>query len=167
MRKYQRGCVEIENYLNLLHCYWVFEKILFTLYFYVLAKTLQNGITFLQKLTTGFKNHTRNWNNFRQAVASPKSWNFMGVYLKNTFFQLKYYIQRIYLTLLSTTSVKVQQITYVIFDIYHESFFTTQLLCIFLAQTLHTLNKSPSKCKLLHFPLFRLKFTKFLMPCVK
>ena len=167
MRKYQRGCVEIENYLNLLHCYWVFEKILFTLYFYVLAKTLQNGITFLQKLTTGFKNHTRNWNNFRQAVASPKSWNFMGVYLKNTFFQLKYYIQRIYLTLLSTTSVKVQQITYVIFDIYHKSFFTAQLLYFFLAQTLHTLYKSPSKCKLLDVPLFRLKFTKFLMPCVK
>ena len=47
----------------------------------------------------------------------------------------------------------------------HQSFFTTQLLCIFLAQTLHTFyNSSPSKWKLSDFPLVRLKFTKFLIP---
>ena len=46
----------------------------------------------------------------------------------------------------------------------HKSFFTTQLHCIFLDQTLHTFYKSsPSKCKLSDFPLLRLKFNKFLM----
>ena len=50
----------------------------------------------------------------------------------------------------------------------HESFFMTQLLCIFLAQTLHTFYKSsPSKCKFLDFPLLVLKFTKFLMSFIK
>ena len=50
----------------------------------------------------------------------------------------------------------------------HKSFFTTQLLCIFLAQTLHTFYKtSPSKCKLSDFPLLVLKFTKFLMSFCK
>ena len=46
----------------------------------------------------------------------------------------------------------------------HQSFFTTQLLCIFLAQTLHTFYKSsPSKCKFSDFSLLGLKFTNFLM----
>ena len=59
----------------------------------------------------------------------------------------------IYLTLLSTTCVKIHQIT----------FFTTQLLCNFLAQTLHTFYKSsPSKSKFLKLPLFVLKFIKLL-----
>ena len=36
----------------------------------------------------------------------------------------------------------------------HKSFFTTELLCIFLAQTLHHFSKSsPSKCKCPDFPL--------------
>ena len=50
----------------------------------------------------------------------------------------------------------------------HQSFFTTQLLCIFLAQTLHTFCKSrPSKCKFSDFPLLRWKFTKFLISFFK
>ena len=50
----------------------------------------------------------------------------------------------------------------------HKSFFTTQLLWIFLAQTLHTFHKSsPSKCKFLDFPLLGLKFTKLLMSFFK
>ena len=89
---------------------------LVTLYTYVLAKILQNGAKFIQKLTPGFKNHMRNLSNFRQAVESPKSWNLMGFCPKNTFLQLKDYIERIYLTLLSTTCVKIHQITYVIFE---------------------------------------------------
>ena len=40
---------------------------------YVLAKLLQNGAKFIQKLTPDFKNHMRNLDNFRQAVESPKS----------------------------------------------------------------------------------------------
>ena len=144
------------------------KKIPFTLYDYVLAKILQNGAKFIQKLTLGFKNHMRNLNNFRQAVESPKSWNLMGFCPKNTFLQLKHYIQRIYLTLLSTTCVKIHQITYVIFETIYKSFFTTQFLCIFFAQTLHTFYKSsPSKCKFLDFPLLGLKFTNFLMSFFK
>ena len=58
----------------------------------------------------------RNLNNFRQAVESPKfkiqSATFVG---KNTFLQLKHYIHRIYLTLLSTTYVKLHQVPLVIF----------------------------------------------------
>ena len=53
--------------------YWGFKKIPFTLYTYVLAKILQNGAKFIQKLTPGFKNHMRNLENFRQAVESRKS----------------------------------------------------------------------------------------------
>ena len=46
----------------------------------------------------------------------------------------------------------------------HKSFFTSQLLCMFLARTLPTFYKSsPSKCKFSNFPLLVLKFTKFLM----
>ena len=41
-------------------------------YTYVLAKILQNGAKFIQKLTPISKNRMRNLNNFRQAVKSPK-----------------------------------------------------------------------------------------------
>ena len=53
-------------------------------------------VQFIQKLTPGFKNHMIN-------------------FMQNTFLQLNY-IQRIYLTLRSTTCVKIHQITYVIFE---------------------------------------------------
>ena len=93
---------------------------------------------------------------------------------KNTFLQLRH-IQRIYLTLFSTTRAKIRQMTYVIFEtsrkkkfFWKKSFFTTQLLCIFLTQTLHTFYKSStSKCKFSDFPLLALKITKFLMSFFK
>ena len=119
-------------FFNLAH--WGFKKIPFTLYTYVLAKILQNGATFVQKLTPGFQNHIRNLDNFRQAVESLKTFKFDMLLLskkficpKNTFLQLKDYIHRLYLTLLSTTSVKIHQITYVIFEtkshfFWHNSF---------------------------------------------
>ena len=70
----------------------------------------------MQKLIPDFKNH-RNLDNFRQAVKSLKCRNSMGyICLKTTSVQLKYYIQKIYLTLLSTTCVKIHQIPYVIFE---------------------------------------------------
>ena len=61
--------------------------------------------------------------------------------------------------------MKIHQTTYVTFGtINHFS----QLLCIFLAQPLHTFNKSsPSKWKFWDFLLLRLKFTKFLMSFFK
>ena len=100
----------------------------------------------------------RNFDNFRQAVESPKGWNSMGyICAKNTFLQLKHYIQRIYLTLLSTI-VKIHQIPYVIFETISH---TTQLVCIFLVQILHTFDRNiPSKSTFSDFPLPELKFRK-------
>ena len=119
---------------------------------------IQNGAKFLQKLTPGFKNPMRNLDNIRQAVESPKKWNLMGYFCpKNTLLQREHYLPKIYLTLLSTTCMKIHQITYVIFETIHNSFFTTQFLCIFFAQTLHTFYKRrPSKCKFSDFLLFGL-----------
>ena len=57
--------------------YWDFKKILFTLHPYLLAKVLQNGVKFIEKLTPGFKNHTMHLDNFKQSVGSPKSLNLM------------------------------------------------------------------------------------------
>ena len=106
-----------------------FEKIIFTLYAYVLAKILLNTAKFIQKLTPGLKNLMRNLNNFSQAVESTKTWNLMGFCPKHTFLQLKHYIQRIYLSLMWSNCVKIHQITFVILEtISHFS----QLLCIFL-----------------------------------
>ena len=67
----------------------------------------------LQKLTPDVKNHS-NLGNFRQAIKSPKSRSSMGYICLKTSLQLKHYIQKIYLTLLSTTCVKIHQIPYVI-----------------------------------------------------
>ena len=98
-----------------------------------------------------------------------QSWNLMGCFCpKNTFLQLEHDIPKIYLTLLSTTCAKIHQITYVIFETIYKSFFTTQFLCTFFAQTLHTFYKScPSKCKFSDFPLLESKFTNFLMSFFK
>ena len=92
-----------------------------------------------------------------------QSWNLMGYFCpKNTFLQLEHYIPKIYLTLLSTTCVKIHQITYVIFETIYKSFFTTQFLCIFFAQTLHTFYKSsPSKCKFSEPSNARVKVDQF------
>ena len=74
------------------------ELLLASLYTYVLANLLKNGA----KLTPDFTNHMRNFDDLRQAVECPKSWNSMGyVCLKATFVHLNHYLQ-IYLTLLWT-----------------------------------------------------------------
>ena len=66
---------------------------------------------------------------------------------------------RIYLTLLSTT-VKIHQISYVIFETISH-FWRHNLSVFFLAQTLHTFDRNiPSKCTFSDFPLLELKFTK-------
>ena len=83
---------------------------------------LQNGAKCIQKLTPRFKNHMRD--NFRQAVESSKSSNSMGYFCpKNIFLQLKHYIQRIHLTLLSTTCLKIHQIPCVIFETISQFFY--------------------------------------------
>ena len=71
-------CKKIEA--SLYSLYWGFKRIPFTLYTCVLAKILQNGAKFMQKLTPGFKNHMRNLDHVRQAVESPKSLNSVGCF---------------------------------------------------------------------------------------
>ena len=112
--------------------YWGFKKMSFKLYIYVLGKILQDRAKFIQKLTSDFKDHIRNLENLRKSVESPKSWNLMGYFRpKNTFSQLKQYIQRVYLI----SPIISENMRY---------FCDTFLY--FLAQTLHIFYKSsPSK----------------------
>ena len=153
------------NDQNLLSVTKVFCRCSLTLYTYVLAQALQNGTKFIQKLTIGFKNHMRNMRNFRQAVESPKSWNLMGFCPKNTFLQLKP-IQTIYLTLLSTTCVKIHQITDVIFET--TSHFSQHNPSVsFLLKHNILSRKEPIKVQFSDFQLLRLKLTKFLMSFFK
>ena len=129
------------------------------LYTYVLAKLLQNGKKFMQKLTKDFKNY-RNLDNSRQAVENPKVWHLMGyICLKTTLFHLKHYLE-IYLILLSTTCVKIHQIPDVIFEtISHFSRHNS-------SETLHTFDKKiPSKYTFSDFLLLKLKFIKLVMSC--
>ena len=106
----------------------------------------------LYKNWLNFKNHMRNLDNFRQAVESPKSWNSMGyICLKTTFLQLKHYIQKIYLTLLSTTCVKIHQILYVIFEtISHFSRHNTRLY-YFSSNVTYFWQKYPIKVQIFRF----------------
>ena len=68
---------------------------------------------------------------------------------KNTFLQFNHYIQKIYLTLLATTCVKIHQMTYVIFEII--SHFSRHNS---LAQTLHTFYKNCQPIKAQFFRFF-------------
>ena len=161
-----KGCVEIEHWGFFVHFVLGFEENSIYTLTYVLAKILQNGAKFIQKLTPGFKNHMRNLNNFRQAVKSPKSWNLMGFCPKKYIPSAKTYT--VDLSNITFNYLCVDSPNYLCHFWNHKSFFTTQLLCIFLAQTLHTFYKSsPSKCTFSDFPLLRLKFTKFLMSFFK
>ena len=85
------------------------------------------------------------------------------IFPKNTFLQLKHYIQRIFLILLLTTYVKIHQIPYVIFKTI--SYFSA---CLHYFSSLHTLDKNiPRKFKFSDFPLLELKFIKVLMSFFK
>ena len=73
----------------------------------------------------------------------------------------------IYPTLISTTCVKIRQISCIIFEI-KSRFSRRNSPVFFLAQTLHTFyESSPSKCKFSDFPLLALKLTKLLMSFLK
>ena len=71
------GALKQKIEASLCTLYWGFKKIPFKLYTYVLAKILQNGAKFIQKLTPGFTNGMRKLQNFRQAVESPKECKFL------------------------------------------------------------------------------------------
>ena len=118
-----------------------FKKIQITIYTYVLAKIIQNGEDFIQKLTPGFKNHMRNFDNFRQAVESPKTLKFDGLLLS-----IKY--------IPSAEKLYAEDLSNITFNYLHEnspnslcyfwnhkSFFTTQIVYIILAQKLILLTK--------------------------
>ena len=106
----------------------------------------------------------RNLDKFRQAVESPKSWNSMS------YIFLKKYV-------LSFKTLYTKDLSNITFNyLYpyspnswchfwnHKLFFSTQLVRIVLAQTLHTFDKNISwKCKFSDFPLHELKFIKVLM----
>ena len=101
------------------------------------------GLMFGGSVVSGFnktlqKSHEE-FGQLQTSTGKSKKLKFDGLLSsKNKFVQKIHYIQRIKL---STTCVKIYQITYVI------SFLTTQLLRIFLAQTLHTFYKSIPKVK--------------------
>ena len=80
----------------------------------------------------------------------------------------KTYVQRIYLTLLSTICVKLPEIPYFIFEtishfLRHNSsvFFSSKIT--FFRQKYRLLRYQTAKCKSSDFPLLVLKLTKFLM----
>ena len=121
-----------------------------------MVQTLYKNWLLVSKITWG------------SCITSDKQWKAQKVEIrwatfiqKNTFLQLKH-IQMIYLILLSTTCENSPNCLCHFWN--HKLFFTTQILCIFLAQTLHTFYKSnSSNCKFWGFPLLALKSTKFLM----
>ena len=86
---------------------------------------------------------------------------------KNTFFQLKHYVQRIYLTLLSTTfhcsSYNSPNFS-CHFSNKNEFFFQVRItLPYFSSQTLYAFDKrNPSKCKFWDFQLLAWKLTNSL-----
>ena len=137
--------------------------LMFSLRYYKMVKSLCKSWL----VTSGFKNHMRNLNNFRQAAESPKSWNLTGFCPKNTFLELK----PIYTEDLSNITFNYfceDSPNYLCHFWNHKSFLTTQLLCIFLAQTLNTFCKrSPSNCTFSDFPLLRLNFIKLFMSFFK
>ena len=109
---HKKGVLKQKSDASLYTLYWDFKIIPFTVYTYVLAEISQNGAKLIQKTESWFKKSQRNLDNFRQAVESPKSWNLMGYFCpKNTFLQLKH-MQWIYPTLISTSSVKIHQMTF-------------------------------------------------------
>ena len=130
----EKGCVQIEDWgFSALFGLGFQENSIYTVHLCLVAKILQTGAksTYTK---AGFKIY-RNLDNFRQAVESPKSWHLMG-------FSPKKYIpspKRSYTVDLSNITFNylcVDSPNYLCHFWNHKSFFTTQLLCIFLAQTL-------------------------------
>ena len=128
----EKGCVQIEDWgFSALFGLGLQENSIYTVHLCLVAKILQTGAksTYTK---AGFKIY-RNLDNFRQAVESPKSWHLMG-------FSPKKYIpspKRSYTVDLSNITFNylcVDSPNYLCHFWNHKSFFTTQLLCIFLVQ---------------------------------
>ena len=133
---------------------------------YVLAKILQNGPKFIQKLTPGFKITWEIWATSDEKWKVQTSCNLMGFCVQKYIPSAKANTED--LSNITFNYLRENSLNYLCHFWNHKSFFPVHLLCIFLAQTLHTFYKSsPSKWKFLDFPLLRLKFNKFLMSLFK
>ena len=111
-------------------------------------------------------------------TTSEKQWRAQKVEIRWDTFVQKIHSSKKYIPSAKTCTEDLSNITfnylsenspnYLRHFLNHKSFFTTQRVCIFLTQTLHTFYKScPSKFKFSDFPLLALKFTKFLMSFFK
>ena len=110
----------------------------------------------------------RNLNNFRQAVESPKKLKFDELLLSKKYIPSANTLHSGDLFNITFNCLCENSPNFLCHFWNHQSFFATQLLCIFLAQTLHIFYKSiPSKWKFSDFLLLALKFTKFLMSFFK
>ena len=153
--------------------YWCSKNIPFTLYTHVLSKILQNGAKLIQKLIPSFKIHMRNW------ATLDKQWKVQKVKTWWATFVQKIHLSKKYIP--SAKTLYTEDLSIITFNylcenspncLYHfwnhKLFFTTQLLCTLLTQTLYTFHKSsPSKCTFSDFPVLALKFTKCLMSFFK
>ena len=129
---------------------WDFKKIPFTIYTYISAKILQNCGKF-RYAKAGFKNY-RNLNNFRQAVESPKSWNLMGFCPKKYIPSAKT-LYTVDLSNITFNYLRVESPNYLCHFWKHKSFFSTQLLCIFISLNI-TLLSTKVAHQHANFPLF-------------
>ena len=128
-----------------------------------------SGITKWYKVYTKadhwFQKSHEEYEELQTSSGKSKKLKLLGFCPKNTFLQLKP-IQRIYLTLLSTTCVKIHQITDVIFET--TSHFSQHNPSVsFLLKHNILSRKEPIKVQFSDFQLLRLKLTKFLMSFFK
>ena len=152
----KKGCTEIED--------WGFSvHFMFQLRYYKLVQSLYKNWLLVSKITQGI------W------TISYKQWKVQNVEIWWVTFVQKIHLSKKYISWAKRWYAEdLSNITfnyscknspnYLCPFWNQKGFFTTQLLCIFSAQTLHSFYKiSASECKFSDFPLLGLKFTKFLM----
>ena len=151
-------CVEIEDWGFSVHFVLRFQEnshftITLTLYIYVLTKILQDSL---------FQKSHDEFGQLQTGTWKSKKLKFDGLLVfKNKFVQKLHFFSWNIIYKGFNFQLFVWKSTKLLVII---SFFSTELLCIFLGQTLHTFYKScPTKCKFSDFLLFGLKFTKFFV----
>ena len=123
-------------------------RFMFYLRYSEMVQSLYRSWPLVSKITWGIR------------TTSYKQWQFQKVkfdgllWRKTTFLQIKHYIQRIYLILLSITCVKIRQITYAISETISHFSQHNSSVSFYLKHYILSIQD---------FPQLRLKFTKFLM----
>ena len=150
----KKGCTEIED--------WGFSvHFMFQLRYYKLVQSLYKNWLLVSKITQGI------W------TTSYKQWKVQNVEIWWVTFVQKIHLSKKYIP--SAKRLYTEDLSNITFNYLcenspnslchfwnHKLFFRTQLVCIILAQTLHTFDKNISwKCKFSDFPLLQLKFIKF------